>query len=75
MPGIVEEIGREGAAIFLELPAGRLDWPLVQLHMRFAGSPSPLLEIAGQAGGGDIFPRRTALLATRNDMVKGQIVG
>ena len=75
MPRIVQEIGREGPAMFLQMPTGRLNRPVGQLHMRLRGGAATLFQIAGQACGCHIFPGRAAVLATRNDMVKGEIVG
>src|SRR5688572_831625 len=36
-PRIVQVIGREAAAMLLQLPAGRADRGAVQVHMRFPG--------------------------------------
>lgn len=75
MPCIVQEIGRESPAMFLEMPAGWFDRSIGELHMCFFRRPATFPEIAGQARSGDIFPGCAAFLAARDDMVKGQIVG
>src|SRR3546814_17454446 len=66
-PGFVQVIGREAAAMFLELPARRPDRRDVERHPRLFGGPPALFEIARRAGGDDILPTRTATFSDRAD--------
>ena len=75
MPRIVQEIGRKGTAVFLQMPAGRLDRAIGQLHMGLLGRAATLFQIARQTCGCHIFPGRATVLATRNDMIESEIVG
>src|SRR3546814_18886254 len=71
-PGFVQVIGREAAAMFLELPARRPDRRDVERHPRLFGGPPALFEIARRAGGDDLLPRRTAALRAGDDMLAGE---
>lgn len=75
MPRVVEEVGRERPAMFLQMPAGRFDRPIGELHMCFLGRAATFPEIAGQACGGDIFPGCATFLAARDYMIKGKMFG
>src|SRR5438309_9086610 len=72
-PALVKVIRREGAAMLLKLPAGRPDRLALDLHVRFAGGAPALAEVAGGAGGRDIFPHCAPAVRARNDVVEGQL--
>src|SRR5919202_1072896 len=72
-PALVEVAGREGAAMLLELPAGRPVGAPVEVHVRLGGRATALPQIARGAGGGDILPGGAAALGAGNDMVEGQL--
>ncbi len=73
VPGIVEIVGRETPAMFLQMPAGRADRGDVQRHLRLLRRTATLFEVARRAGGDDILPGRAPALGARNDMVEGQV--
>src|SRR5690348_16068795 len=72
-PAIVQIVGREGAAMLLQLPAGRPERPAVDMHVRLLRRAAALLEVAGRAGGGDILPGRAAALGARDDVVEREL--
>src|SRR3954470_19762473 len=74
-PAVVEVVGREGAAVLLQLPAGRAERAAADLHVRLLGRAAALPEVAGRAGGGDIVPGGAAAERARQDMVEGQLPG
>src|SRR5262245_10484458 len=73
-PALVEIIGREGAAVLLELPAGRAEGAAADLHMGLGRGAAAFPEVAGRAGGGDIVPGRAPALGARQDMVEGELM-
>ncbi len=58
----------------LQLPRRRADGFKMQMHVRLFGRPPALLEVAGRAGSGDIFPRRATALRAGNDVVERKIL-
>src|SRR5688572_23829729 len=73
-PALVEVIGREAAAVILQLPTGRTDRLAVDRHVRLARGAPAFLEVARRAGGRDILPRRPPALGARHDMIEGQFL-
>ena len=73
-PASVEVVGREAAALILQLPACRPDRGDVELHLRLTRRPSAFFEVARRTGSGDIFPCRLPALCARDDMIEGQII-
>ena len=49
-------------------------WLPDQLHLRLLWGTGTLLEVAPQAGRGDVRPRRLAPLSPGNDMVEGEFL-
>ena len=72
-PALVQVIGREAAAMLLQLPAGRPERAAADVHVRLLRRAAALPEVARRAGGGDILPGRAAALGARQDMVEGQL--
>src|SRR5436190_17206981 len=72
-PALVEVIGREGAAVLLQLPAGRPERAAVDVHVRLLRRSAALAQVAGGAGGGDILPGRPPALGARDDVIEGQL--
>src|SRR3712207_7100565 len=71
-PAVVEVIGREGAAMLLQLPAGRPERVAAQVHVRLARRAAAFPEVARRAGRGDILPRseeHTSELQSRQYLV------
>ena len=66
-------IGREAAAMFLQMPVGRADRLDMQRHRRLARRAPALFQVAWRAGSDDILPGRAAALGARDDMVEGQV--
>src|SRR5438270_12835718 len=64
-PAFVEIVRREGAAMLLQLPAGRADRLALNLHVRFVRRAAALAQIARRAGGRDILPHRAAAMGAR----------
>src|SRR5690349_15252852 len=54
-PGIVQIVGREAAAMLLQLPGGRPDRRDMELHSRLMRRAPALAQVARRAGGGDIL--------------------
>ena len=73
-PAIVEIIGREAPAMFLQGPAGGAPGLVRERHVRLLGRAAALLEIARRASSRDIFPRRPPALRARHDMIEGQVM-
>ena len=73
VPGIVQVIRREAAAMFLQMPARRADRRDVERHMGLFGGAAALFQVAGRAGGDNVFPGGAALLGAGDDVIKGEI--
>ena len=71
-PALVEVVGREGAAVLLELPAGRAEGVALDVHMGLARGSAAFAQIARRAGGGDILPGRPPALGAGHDMIEGE---
>jgi hypothetical protein len=71
----VEIVGREAAALILQLPTGWADWRNMEAHMRLLWRPSAFFEVAGRTSRRDIFPRRPSALSARHNMIERQILG
>ena len=56
LPAFMQIIGREQAAIGMQLLHGGADGHLVRPHMGLSGHHAALFQIAGRAGRNDIFP-------------------
>lgn len=74
-PAFVEIVGREAAAVILELPACRADRLQRQCHVRLFGGAAAFPEVARRAGGDDIVPGRPPALRAGNDMIEGEVAG
>src|SRR5678815_1538658 len=71
-PALVQIVGREALAMVLQLPTGRPDRFPLNMHAGLPRGSPALLEIAGRAGGGDVFPASPPALGARHDMVERQ---
>src|SRR3546814_17564364 len=70
-PGFVQVIGREAAAMFLELPARRPDRRDVERHPGLFGGTPALFELVRRAAGDGIPPRPTAARVMGSGREKG----
>src|SRR5687767_7853954 len=73
-PAGVQIVGRESAAMLLQLPARRPDRLAIGVHVRLSRGASALLEVAGRAGGRDILPGGAAALRPWDYMVEGKLL-
>mgnify|MGYP003393704617 CR=1 FL=1 len=73
-PAFMQEVRRKGAAVFLQLEAGRSPGFPARNHAAFARQPAALMQIAPAAGGDDILPDRPPAARTRRDMIESQIM-
>ena len=67
-------VGWEKAPIIVQILHSGRDRLLARPHMRARRHQAALAQIAGRTGGDHIFPRRLAAMATRGDVIKGQIM-
>lgn len=74
-PAFVQEVGRIGAAIQLQLDGGGLQWLADREHFAFLGQVIALQEVAVLAGGADVFPGGGAAAGFRDNVVEGQFMG
>ena len=75
-PAVMQEIGREGAPIVMQLKHG---WPIGRsrrgiMPMSLGVTRAPFFRLHGRTGSDHIVPARQAALATRDQVIKGQIV-
>src|SRR5690606_28106761 len=72
----VQEVGREAATGFLQLPrVWLMGGSTQQGHSRLLRGAPALPQIAGTAGGDDILPGGAAAARAGDDVVKGQVLG
>src|SRR6185369_8934003 len=72
-PALVQIVGREQAAILLQLVGrGRLG-PALRVHVRLVRQAVALQQVAVLAGGDDVGPGGAAATGARHDMVEGQL--
>ena len=66
---------RKAAAVVLQEVVGRHPGHAPRPDAAFPGQPVALAQVAGRAGGHDVFPLRPAAARARDDMVEGQRIG
>src|SRR5665213_4042996 len=72
---MVQIIGWEFAAPLPQLRDRRLMRTLAWMHARLRRKPATLQEIAGTAGGDDVFPSGAATPGARNQMIESEFLG
>src|SRR5579872_3133674 len=65
-PGIVQIVGREGAAVFLQHEARRLHRAVARVHAALLGQAVALQQVAVGAGGDDVGPNRAPAARARH---------
>ena len=74
-PAFVQEVGREGAAVALQLVGGRLLGPAQRVHVAFPRQAVGLPEIAALTGGDHVVPGGSPAARARDHVIEGQLLG
>src|SRR3546814_1265925 len=74
MPAVVQEVGREGAAVLLQIPDRRLRRVAARRDAGLDRQSPALPQVARTAGGDDVLPCGASAARARHDMVEGQFV-
>ena len=73
-PAFMQMVGREQAAVVVQVVHRRLVGLLQRPHLGLRRHHAAFPEVTGRAGGDDILPGRRPAAVARDDMVEGEIV-
>src|SRR5690348_9974162 len=73
-PRMMQEVGREGAAVLAQRLRRRLHRAVARIESAFGRNAVAFAQVAARASGDDVFPCRMPAARARHDMVEGQVV-
>lgn len=73
-PALVEIVWREEATVMMQVADARREWLLGWPHLHLRRHAVALAQVAGRAGGDDVFPGGEATLGSRDQMIEGEVL-